>query len=295
MKNHMLFSFLDNAELTDSLAHLLKIELGKLEIRDFPDQETYIRIHDDVKNKMVFLVARLDHPNNKMLPLMFAAQTIKKLGANKVGLIAPYLPYMRQDKCFQSGEAFTSSLFACYLSDWIDCLVTIDPHLHRIKHLQDIYVMNSISVMHAAPKIAEWLMRQKKNFLLIGPDEESEQWIAEIANMAKLSYIIGKKIREGDREVRLMLPTITQKNIIPLLMDDIISTGTTMLAAMQALFTQGLKHSYLMTVHALFDGKIENQLKQAGAHKIISCNTVLHPTNEIDVTTLLATGVSNLC
>ncbi|MDR3476792.1 MAG: ribose-phosphate pyrophosphokinase-like domain-containing protein [Gammaproteobacteria bacterium] len=90
-------------------------------------------MESDVKDKTILLICSLDHPNNKIFPLMFMAKILKELGAKKICLVSPYLPYMRQDKQFKSGETVTSALFAQLLSSFIDHLITIDPHLHQIK------------------------------------------------------------------------------------------------------------------------------------------------------------------
>src|SRR5574337_291684 len=135
----VLFSLTNNEALIQTLSSQLTLEIGHLEIRNFPDGENYIRIGSNVKNQDVLLVCSLEHPNDKILSLMFIAKTLKELGANNIYLVAPYLPYMRQDKRFHDGEAVTAKLFAHYLSSFLDGLITVDPHLHRIHHLSDIY------------------------------------------------------------------------------------------------------------------------------------------------------------
>jgi phosphoribosylpyrophosphate synthetase len=90
-ENCVIFSLPDSEQLALSIANKLGIEIGVAEIRHFPDGESYIRIDSNIKNKIVLLVCRLDHPNNKILTLMFMAQTIKEVGENKICLISPYL------------------------------------------------------------------------------------------------------------------------------------------------------------------------------------------------------------
>ena len=139
MDTMLIFSLFAEKTFTTALAHKLQIPIGTAEMRSFPDEEIYLRILSDVANKNIILICNLDQPNSKILPLMFMAQTMKELGAKKIWLVAPYLPYMRQDQRFQSGEAVAAKLFAQLISSFIDGLVTIDPHLHRIHDLDDIY------------------------------------------------------------------------------------------------------------------------------------------------------------
>ncbi len=293
MKNCMIVSFPGNTPLAMTIAKQLEMEMGLVEIRDFPDQETYVRIDSDVKNKTVLLVCGLEHPNNKILTLMFIAQTIKELGASKICLITPYLPYMRQDKRFKQGEAITSTLFAKYLSSWIDCLITIDPHLHRIKHLSEIYSIPSISVLHATQKIAAWIRNNVALPLIIGPDKESQQWVTEVADLVNAPFVIINKTRYDDRKVSISMPTIEDTSKTPILMDDIISTGTSMLAVIKELIARGFKKPICIGVHGLCNQDAYDNLMLAGAQTVITCNTIPHFTNKIDITDIIVEEIKH--
>ena len=137
----LLFALPGNENLTASLGAILGAEPGKVEIRHFPDGETYIRVLSEVKGTQVVLVCTLHHPDEKILPLYLLSKTLRELGAVSVCLVAPYLAYMRQDKRFKAGEGVTSRYFANLLSGIADSLITIDPHLHRFHHLQELYAI----------------------------------------------------------------------------------------------------------------------------------------------------------
>ena len=295
MENCIIFSLPGNTELANSLAKELDIKMGKMVIREFPDAESYIRIDSVVNNKTAILVCTLNQPNSKILPLMFAAKTIKELGAKKICLISPYIPYMRQDKRFQPGEAITAYHFAKLLSGWIDCLITVDPHLHRIHHLHDIYSISSLSTLHATKIIAEWIQKNIESPFLIGPDEESRQWVSEIAEYINVPFVICAKTRYGDRNVTVSIPDMKNTGKVPVIVDDIISTGTSMPAILQQMTQQGFKNPVCISVHALFDKEVENNLLAAGAEKIVTCNTIPHPTNKIDITGIIARGIVETC
>lgn len=295
MDKPIFFALPGNTELTQALSSKLSIEIGQAEIRAFPDGESYIRINSDVTNKTVILVCTLDHPNTKIVPLMFLARTLKNLGAKKICLIAPYLAYMRQDTRFHSGEAITSVLFAQLLSSWIDCMITIDPHLHRIHKLSEIYSIPSLLTLHATKNISEWIHSHIKNPILIGPDEESRQWVAEIAGFSNIPFVIAQKERLGDRKVSVSMPDIKNINHTPILVDDIISTGVSMLESLRQLISQGLKNPICIGVHALFNVETENKLRHIGAEQIITCNTIPHSTNKIDISDIIAKGIVELC
>lgn len=295
MNQPILFSLPGNTKLTHALSKKLSIEIGKAEIRAFPDSETYIRIHSKVKNKTAILVCTLNRPNKKILPLLFMARTLKELGVNKICLVAPYLPYMRQDKSFHSGEALTSTIFAQLLSNCIDIMITIDPHLHRIHQLSEIYQIPSILTLHATQNISEWISSHIKDAILIGPDEESRQWVSEIAKYSNLTFVIGQKMRIGDKQVVVSLPDIQNFNGNPVLVDDIISSGVSMLESLKQLIKLGFKNPTCIGVHALFNTQTKNMLLGAGAKQIITCNTIINSTNEIDLSNILAKSIVELC
>lgn len=295
MEKTIIFSLPGNRDLTQSLARKLNFEVGKADFHLFPDGESYVRINSEVKNKNVILICTLNHPNTKILPLIFMARTLNDLKAKTICLIAPYLPYLRQDKSFLEGEAVTALIFAQLLSTSIDCLLTVEPHLHRIHKLSEIYTIPRLSTLQATPKMAQWIQHHIKNPVLVGPDEASKQWVTKIAEVAKIPYVIGQKKRVNDKQVIVSLPEIQNKNALPILMDDAITTGISMLETMRQLTAQGFKKSICMAVHALFDEQTEKNLLAAGAEQIITCNTVPHRTNKIDIANIIIDGLYKLC
>src|SRR5690606_27816096 len=135
----VVFSLESELPLFTPLCQALAAEAGVLHCRRFPDGESYLRIDSPVTGRDCVVLASLANPDARYLPLVFLAATLKELGAHTVGLVAPYLCYMRQDTRFREGEAVTSRLFARRLSEEVDWLVTVDPHLHRYRRLDEIY------------------------------------------------------------------------------------------------------------------------------------------------------------
>lgn len=276
-----------NEALAQLLARRRDAELGTLETRHFPDGETYIRFRADPKGRSLILVCTLDRPDPKFLPLAFAAAAAHDLGAASVGLVAPYLAYMRQDKRFREGEAVTSTTFARLLSSGIDWLVTIDPHLHRHKVLDEIYPIPS-RAGHAAPLVSDWIRSHVDRPVIIGPDVESEQWVAEVAARAGAPFRILRKERRGDRDVEITVPDLSEvSDRTPVLVDDIISSGQTMLEAARQLKEQGLAAPVCVAVHAIFAEGVYGALKDVAA-LVATTNAVPHQSNAIDVAPLLA-------
>ncbi|GAA3717825.1 ribose-phosphate pyrophosphokinase [Oceanisphaera sediminis] len=283
----LLFALDDQHPLRAPLCRELHADPGRLERRRFPDGESYLRIHAEVKDRPVLLLAELSHPDDKFLPLSFLCDTLRELGASQIGLIAPYLCYMRQDCRFHPGEAITSRTFARLLSQQVDWLVTVDPHLHRYHRLDEIYEVPS-TVVQAAPLLADWLAGRQEPLLLVGPDAESEQWVADIAARSGHDYVVGSKVRSGDREVTVWLPGLSAwHQHTAVIIDDVISSGQTVLRCLQTLRAQGLNKIDCAAIHGLFADHIEQQLIENGLRRLITTNAIAHASNAIDLSPLL--------
>ncbi|REJ76293.1 MAG: ribose-phosphate pyrophosphokinase [Acidobacteria bacterium] len=281
-----------NEFIAGRLAGLLGAETVDAELRLFPDGESYVRVLSDVEGKKVVLVCTLDRPNEKFLPLYFLSKCLRKQGAGHLSLVAPYLAYMRQDMVFNPGEIATSEYFGELISSAFDSLITVDPHLHRRTSLSEIYSIPN-KVVHAADHIFRWIRRNVKTPVLIGPDSESEQWVGVVAQKANLPFTVLQKTRYGDSEVEVSVPEIADyQNHTPILIDDIISTARTMIETVTHLRTLGMKPAVCIGVHAVFaDGALDGLLG-SGIERIVTCNTIPHVTNDIDVSDLFVDFVS---
>jgi ribose-phosphate pyrophosphokinase len=284
----IVFALPGNEVLAKNISKAIQADLGELIVRQFPDGETYVRVLSDVKNRKTILVCTLAYPDEKLLPLLFLSKTLKSLGADGISLVAPYLAYMRQDKVFNPGEGVTSEYFASLISEFADTLITIDPHLHRRHSMTEIYSI-PCKVLHASSLISAYISEHITNPLLIGPDVESEQWVAEVAKNANAPFIVLEKIRSGDRDVKVTVPQVEKfKNHTPVLVDDIISTARTMIETVGHLKNAGMKAPICIGVHAVFAGNAFEELKKSGVDKVVTCNTIPHSSSEIDVTDLIA-------
>jgi ribose-phosphate pyrophosphokinase len=291
MKEIVFFSLPGNNKLTEQLAVKMKAEIGNAVVRKFPDGESYIRILTDVKNKYAVLVCTLHEPDEKILAIYFLSRTLKTLGVKKVYLVAPYLAYMRQDKIFNPGEGVTSTYFGNLISEFVDGIVAIDPHLHRIKSLPEVYHIPN-TVVHATNEISKWIKANVENPVLIGPDAESKQWVLAVAKNAEAPFIVLKKIRHGDNDVEISIPEVEHFiNTTPVLVDDIISTAHTMMESIRHLKNAGMKPPVCIGIHAVFAGNAYQELLDCGVDKIVTCNTIPHPSNTIDLSNILANEI----
>jgi ribose-phosphate pyrophosphokinase len=292
--NALVLALPGSESLGRRIGELGQIPIGAVESRRFPDCESYVRIDAECTQKSIVLVCTLDRPDDKLLPLVFLADAVRELGASRVGLVAPYLAYLRQDRRFHRGEAVTSRTFAGLLSRYVDWLVTIDPHLHRYGSLSQIYSVPN-RIVHAAPALAQWIAAHADRPLLVGPDEESEQWVSDVASRAGAPYVVLRKTRRGDSIVEISAPDVgAYRANTPVVLDDIVSSARTMVETVKSLVAAGLTAPVCVGVHALFSKDAEQALRAAGAAQVATTNSVPHATNRIDIVPLLIPAVREL-
>lgn len=291
MMNPLLITLSSDEPMNQKLGQSLDAEKGKITLRHFPDGESYVRIESVCKDRDVIVVATLNRPDDKIIPLIFISETLKELEVKSVGLVSPYLAYMRQDKRFHEGEGISSRYFSKLISNYFDWLVTVDPHLHRYHSLNEIYSIPS-EIVHAASVVSEWIRKKIEKPLLIGPDEESEQWVADIASRAKAPHIVLTKVRHGDHDVEVSVPEVEKwRDHTPVLVDDIISTGRTMIETIKHLKKEKMKAPICIGVHGIFSDHAFDELKKAGAELVVTCNSIHHHSNQIDLSGLICNAV----
>ncbi|HQV41516.1 MAG TPA: ribose-phosphate diphosphokinase [Moraxellaceae bacterium] len=286
-----IIGLLDSDELATTLANSTGWHKIPLNLHRFPDGEWRIRLLDKPQ-KNVALVCSLDHPNDKIVALILVCGLLRDMGVEHITLVTPYLAYMRQDVAFNPGEGVSARYFANLLSAHVDKLVTIDPHLHRIAELEEVYTIPCVT-LHAAPLLGAWVRDHLPNVALIGPDGESEQWVSEVAGIASAPYAIMEKKRFGDQDVRIEVPDLSAwKGRTILLVDDMISTGRTLIVVAEQLRAQGFTDIRALCVHALHDDDAAARMKEAGISAVLSCNTVVHPSNAVDIADFLLQGMT---
>lgn len=285
--NRVLLPFPAQATLANALAERVGARVGRLEWRRFPDGESLVAVDEALHGSDVAILASLHHPDEMAMALRFAAATAREFGACSVGLIAPYLAYMRQDKRFHPGEAISATLFARFLEESFDWLVTVDPHLHRNPDLPSLYRIPARRVA-AAPAVADWIRDNVADAVVIGPDSESGQWVSDIAHLAGVPYLVLDKIRRGDREVEVGTPDIdVMGGRSPVIVDDIVSSGRTMIETAGHLRALELPAPVCVAIHAVFAPGAYEQLLAAGVARVASTDSIAHVSNAISIAALL--------
>jgi ribose-phosphate pyrophosphokinase len=285
----IVLGFPDYREPARRLADKADVEYRNIDVHRFPDGESLVRLPEKLP-PTVILYTSLDDANRRLIELEFAAATALRLGAAKLILVAPYLCYMRQDVAFHPGEAISQRIVGDLLARHFDTLITVDPHLHRTPHLADAIPVRRAIALSASPVIAEWLQLQPQTTepLLIGPDEEADQWVRAIAAPGNFEYGVARKQRFGDNEVRVALPARSYAGRHIVLVDDVVSTGHTLAEAAQQIAARGAASISVVVSHALFVNDALDSIRSAGVSDICSTDSIPHESNRLHLDTILA-------
>jgi ribose-phosphate pyrophosphokinase len=284
--NTLIIGFPEYTGQTERLAQVADLPFTILDIHHFPDGESKITL-PGILPEQVVLVRSLDDPNSKLIELILAAAGAHALGAKQVSLVAPYLCYMRQDKAFHAGEVVSQPVIGACLATHFDALLTVDAHLHRVHALSDAVPVNPAINLTATDPMAHFLQKQVEAPYLIGPDGESEQWVAAIASHYGFDYAVAEKERLGDRQVKIRMPDCGYGGRNLVLVDDVASTGRTLLEAVKLLQIHEPASISVLVTHALFVDNALQELQQAGVANIWSCDAVPHATNAVPLAGLL--------
>lgn len=277
----------DERAFARRLAATARIDASPIRRHRFPDGELKVTLPPRLP-RAIAILRSLHEPNEKLIELWLAARTARALGAVTVTLVAPYLAYMRQDRAFAPGEAVSQRHIGALLATLFDRVITVDPHLHRVSSLATVLPKTATVTLSAAPAIGRFLGRRAAGALLVGPDEESGQWVRSAADAAGLEWAVARKVRRGDRRVAVVMPDVNVRDRRVVLVDDMISTGRTLVEAARTLKKAGAARVDVAATHALFSEDAGRALEAAGVRCIWTTDSVRHATNAIRLAGLLA-------
>ena len=257
----------------------------------FPDGELKLQLPAQLPPK-IFLYRSLVNPNEKLVELLFTAETARQLGATDITLICPYLAYMRQDIAFHEGEVVSQKIAGKFLASLFDSVVTVDPHLHRVATLEEAVPVKRPVVLSGAPLLGAHIVGVRPGAFLLGPDSESAQWVATAAAKHGLQHATCSKIRRGDKDVEIQLPDAELRGKAVVILDDVASSGRTLAKAAQAALKAGAISVDIAVTHALFAGDALEVIRQAGVGEVWSTDCIAHASNVVSIAGLLAQAVA---
>jgi len=276
--------------LAEKIAEITGLKLIKLEHKLFPDGESYIRFPEKVEGQDLVVIQGTHPPQDRhLVQAYFIAENAIDLGADSVSLIAPYLAYARQDKRFLEGEALSvKSVLRMLKAAGYGKIYTVNIHSPWIAEESPIPLIN----IHAEKAMGNYLKKLNiEKPIVVSVGKKGAEMASAVAEELDAEYIVAKSSR--DRVTGRVVVELEQvqrlKNAI--VVDDIISTGGTMVEVVKALKGMGAEKIYVACVHALMIGKASEKILNAGAEEIIASDTIPSEYSKYSVAEVLAEEV----
>jgi ribose-phosphate pyrophosphokinase len=283
--------FPDEAEPAGALARALGAPLDLVRPHRFPDGELMPVVPEPARTVLVY--RSLHHANEKLIELMLAADAWRRTGVERLVLVAPYLCYLRQDAVFAPGEPLSRDVLGRLIGSRFNRLLTVEAHLHRTRDLSAVFGIPARS-LSAAAALAR-AVGGGPGALVVGPDQESAPWAATFADaLDGGETLVLEKARVGDRRVRLATADLARvRGRRTVVVDDVVSSGGTLTAVAETLRRAGAASIEAAVAHALFDRAVAARLARAGIERLVSTDSVPHPTNAVALAPLLAEALAD--
>ncbi|MCD6568582.1 ribose-phosphate diphosphokinase [bacterium] len=285
---------MENIVVGDNLGKDLARELDwpylAVENRVFPDGEVQPKLEEETSiNKAVLILQKKksENINSYIIRFCLVARKLKEL-AKKVYGIMPYFPYARQDKVFREGEPLSNKYIAEIVEKNLDVFLTCNIHEHR-KKIGEIFNIPAYNISLFDDLGALFDEKNMDNPLVIGPDKESGKFIAEFCQSfpaERITLIKQRDVKTGDINFLFPPRNITGREII--IVDDVVSTGHTIMGVAEMARNQGVKSISFAFVHLLFEDKILERLQKFQPKRIVYSNTLENSSYSLDISLPIA-------
>ena len=277
--------------LAKELSKKIKANLVKSEIRVFPDGESKITLIGKISKKKSIVLQSIYPPVDTNLVQVLSLITKAKENSSEVIAVIPYMGYARQDKEFLPGEIVTMKVLGkLFKSAGASKIIVVDIHSSIGLKYFSIKTKN----VTAIPDLVGYFKKLSlKNPLIVSPDQGGKERAKEFAKEFNSDYIALEKTRDRKTgKVKIKTKNLEEvKNRDLILVDDIISTGGSIIKATQFLKKQKCKRIYVACTHALLMNDAEKKIKKAGVTSIISTNTIPGKTSKVDISKTIAKAI----
>ena len=287
MSKYVVIGGNSSQDLGRKIAKKLKAGYVSTSTRTFPDGESKITIKKIPKKKIILVVQSTFPPvDSNLLHLLSIVSQARKY-SSKIYAIIPYLGYARQDREFLNGEVVTVSVVGKMLKS-VGTKKVIVVDIHSKLALKQLGI--SAENVSAVSNLANYTKKLRlKDPLVVSPDQGGTERASEFASALKTDFIALKKHRDRKNgEINILTSKVSVKNRDLILVDDMISTGGSIIKAARFLKKQKCRRIYVACTHGLFVNGAEKKIKQAGVTQIISTNTIPSNSSKVDVSKILA-------
>jgi ribose-phosphate pyrophosphokinase len=282
-----IFSGSSGGKFAKKICDYLGIELGKSDVINFTEGNTFVRIGEAVRDKDTYLVQSIGlHPNDEFVEILFWMDAFKRASASSVTSIMPYFSYAKGDKKDEPRVSIRARVCAESIElAGTDRVITMNLHSPQIQG----FFKKPVDHLSALPVICEYIKNMNlDNYVIVSPDAGYAKEARTFSTYLKVSTVIGDKTRKDhseQAEVVELIGSVEGKNAV--IVDDFSISGGTLIALAQFLKERGAKRIIACLSHVLLDPKGVSQIESSEIEKLISTDTVDNPhvlnTNKIDI------------
>lgn len=267
-----IFSGNASKKLAEGIAEYLGLSMGDAAVSRFSDGEISIKINENVRGKEVFVVQSIYPPADNLMELFILIDAFKRASARMVAVVVPYYGYARQDRKDQPRVPITAKLVANLLSTaGADRVITVDLHAGQIQGFFDIPMDN----LYAVNIFVDYFLKLKlPNLVVVSPDVGGIKTARAYSKKLSASLAIVDKRRINDEEAEIMniLGEVENKNVV--IVDDIISSGGTIIEGARALKDKGAKDIYCAVTHPVLSGPAIDRIDKTPIKELVVTDTI---------------------
>ncbi|MDX9923449.1 MAG: ribose-phosphate pyrophosphokinase [Ignavibacteriaceae bacterium] len=273
MQDPLIFSGNSNPELTRKICNYLGLEQGRVDTKKFSDGEIWVKFHENIRGRDVFIVQPTQPPAENLMELLIMLDAAKRASAKRVTAVIPYFGYARQDRKDQPRVAITAKLVANLMTvAGADRVITMDLHAAQIQGFFDI----PFDHLYASPIFTVLFKDEYKleNLTVVSPDIGGIKLARSYARRLNAGLVVIDKRRPTHNVVEVMnvIGDVEGKNV--LLVDDMIDTGGTFVAAARMLKDKGAKEIYGAITHPILSGNSVENIESSPLTKVFVTDSI---------------------
>jgi len=280
----IIFSGSSSTKLVSNLLRYTDAEFGRLEVKRFPDNEFYVRIHSSVKGKDCAVIQSIPN-HDSLIELLLILDALKDLEAHEIHAVIPYLGYARQDKIFNEGEALSAKTILKLINELCDRITTINCHF---LHEDGIFSYHNVTIrnLDAIPILANYFKTILRNPIVIAPDKGALGFAKEASLIMNCNFNNLNKTRVSGETVETRGKNLFVRNKDVLILDDILSTGETLIKAADIIRRQWARSVNVGCIHGVFS-KGTDQFKKE-FDRLVCTDTIQNEFSVLSVASLIA-------
>lgn len=286
MNSPKIFAGTSNSQLAHEISKISKIPIGNLELGSFSDGEIDVWVKDDVNNSNVFIVESYSKPvNDHIIELALIADSLRRSGSHKITAVIPYFGYSRKEKQSRRGEPISAKVIAdLIVSSGINKVICLDLHADAVVGFFSVPVI----YLTALEVLANRIKKEKvASPVVVAPDVGGVRRARNFASLLNAPLAVIEKHRQTHVRDQIEVLSMTGELIgdTAIIIDDIISTGVTVIESAQALKKRGVKKVIVCAIHGVFAGNAIEKIEKSPIDKMLVTDSIFqnHKSKNIEV------------